>query len=246
VPNFRFELEYEGTDFEGWQLQAGECRTVQGVLEASIERVTGHAVRVHGAGRTDSGVHAEAQVAHAQIDTELTAEALQRALNGTLPPDASVVGAAVVSDDFHARFDARGKLYCYRVWNGSVRSPLRSRRSIWISRQLDIGAMGKTAELFVGRHDFAALQGSGSDVESTVRTLNRLEIECLPPGEILFWVEGEGFLRHMVRNLVGTLLEVGTGRRAPDSIPELLATGDRRQAGPNVAAAGLTLVRVYY
>jgi tRNA pseudouridine38-40 synthase len=246
VPNFKFDLEYDGSDFEGWQVQAAGRRTVQGVLETAIARVTGQSVRVNGSGRTDAGVHAEGQAASVKIDTELAPEALARALNGTLPPDAAVVAAQIVPDDFHARFSARGKLYRYRIWNGPARSPLRARWALPVSRQLDVSAMSKAAEAFVGRHDFAALQGAGSEVESTVRTIHRLEIQHQPLGEILFWVEGDGFLRHMVRNLVGTLLEVGTGRRSAESMMGLLAAGDRRRAGPNVPAQGLTLVRVYY
>jgi tRNA pseudouridine38-40 synthase len=246
VPNFRLRLEYDGSDFEGWQVQTGERRTVQGALEKAIARVTGQSVRVIGASRTDAGVHAQGQVASAKIETALAAEALQRALNGTLPTDAAVAAARIAPDDFHARYCARGKLYRYRIWNRPARSPLRARRALTVPRELDVSAMSKAAESFVGRHDFAALQGAGSEVENTVRTLSRLQIECEPPGEILFWVEGDGFLRHMVRNLVGTLLEVGTGRRPAESMTELLAGGDRRRAGPKVPALGLTLLRVYY
>ena len=171
---------------------------------------------------------------------------LQRALNGTLPADAAVVDAERVPDDFHARYSARAKLYRYQLWNRSVRSPLRAGRFLHVARHLDVAAMSKAAEAFAGRHDFAALQGSGSEVDCTVRTLSRLEIDAGSEGAIAFSVEGDGFLRHMVRNLVGTLLEVGTGRRAIDSMAELLAGGDRRRAGPTAPAQGLTLVRVSY
>ncbi len=246
MPNFRFTLEYDGAAFHGWQAQSGDQRTVQREFEAAIERVTGQRLRVAGAGRTDAGVHALGQVASAQIQTELTPAVLQRALNHSLPADLAVVAAEWVADDFHARFSALGKLYCYRVWNRATRSPLRAARSHWVPRQLDLPAMSKAAEAFVGRHDFAALQAAGSGVESTIRTLERLEIDEESPGELVFWVQADGFLRHMVRNLVGTLLEVGLGRRPIDSMGELLAGGDRRQAGPTAPAAGLTLVRVFY
>ena len=246
MPNFRLQLEYDGSDFDGWQVQTTGRRTVQGALEAAIAQVTGQSVRVIGAGRTDAGVHAQGQVVSTKIETAMTAEAFQRALNGTLPADVAIVAAKVVSDDFHARYSARGKLYCYQIWNGPSRSPLRATRTMSVARDLDLNAMSKAAEFFVGHHDFAALQGAGSEIENTTRTLKRLEIERRPPGEIFFWVEGDGFLRHMVRNLVGTLLEVGFGRRSPESITELLATGDRRRAGPTVPAVGLTLVEVFY
>jgi tRNA pseudouridine38-40 synthase len=246
VPNYRFTLEYDGAGFRGWQAQAGGQRTVQDEFEAAIERVTGQRLRVAGAGRTDAGVHAQGQVASARISTQLSPSVLKRALNQCMPRDLAVVDAERVADDFHARFSAVGKLYCYRVWNAETRSPLRSARTHWVARTLDVAAMSRAAEAFWGRHDFAALQAAGSDVESTLRTVKRLEIALETPGELVFWAEADGFLRHMVRNLVGTLLEVGSGRRPVESMTELLACGDRRRAGPTAPAAGLTLVRVFY
>jgi tRNA pseudouridine38-40 synthase len=246
VPNFRFTLEYDGAGFAGWQAQAGGQRSVQAVFEAAIERVTGQRLRVAASGRTDAGVHALGQVASAQIQTQLPPAALQRALNHSLPADVAVIAAERAADEFHARYSAIGKLYCYRVWNAPTRSPLRAARTHWVPRKLDIPAIAMAAEAFVGCHDFAALQAAGSEVESTLRTLKRLEIEQEPSGELVFWFEGDGFLRHMVRNLVGTLLEVGAGRRAIDSMAELLACGDRRRAGPTAPALALTLVEVFY
>jgi tRNA pseudouridine38-40 synthase len=246
VPNFRLTLEYDGAEFEGWQVQSGPHRTVQGELRTAITRVTGTPVRTIGASRTDAGVHAEGQVASAAIATELTPEVLQRALNGTLPTDVAVVDARLAPDDFHARYSARAKLYRYWVWNRPTRSPLRAGRYLGVKRSLDVAAMSKAAEAFVGRHDFAALQGAGSEVDCTVRTVAQLQIEADSAGAIAFSVEGDGFLRHMVRNLVGTLLEVGSGRRPIESMTELLAGGDRRRAGPTAPAHGLTLVRVSY
>lgn len=246
MPNFRFTLEYDGADFSGWQVQPGSQRSVQGEFEAAIERVTGQRLRVAASGRTDAGVHALGQVASAQIQTQLPPASLQRALNHNLPADLAVIAAERVADDFHARYSAVGKLYCYRVWNAPTRSPLRAARAHWVPRKLDVPAMSKAAEAFVGRHDFAALQAAGSEVESTLRTLKRLDIEQEASGELVFWVEGDGFLRHMVRNLVGTLLEVGAGRRSIESMAELLACRDRRRAGPTAPAPALTLVQVFY
>jgi tRNA pseudouridine38-40 synthase len=246
VPNYRFTLEYDGAGFAGWQAQAGGRRTVQDEFEAAIERVTGQRLRVAAAGRTDAGVHALGQVVSALIQTALSPAVLQRALNQCLSDDLAVVAAERAADDFHARYSAVGKLYCYRVWNTAIRSPLRSSRAHWVARKLDIPAMSNAAEAFVGRHDFAALQAAGSDVESTLRTLKRLDVEQESPGELAFWMEADGFLRHMVRNLVGTLLEVGSGQRSIESMTELLACGDRRRAGPTAPAAGLTLIRVFY
>ena len=246
MPNYRFTLEYDGAGFAGWQAQAGGQRTVQDEFEAAIERVTGQRLRVAAAGRTDAGVHALGQVASARIQTELPPAVLQRALNQAAPEDLAVAAAERAADDFHARYSAVGKRYRYRVWNAATRSPLRSARAHWVARKLDVPAMSKAAEAFVGHHDFAALQAAGSEVESTLRTLKRLEVEQESSGELVFWAEADGFLRHMVRNLVGTLLEVGSGRRSIDSMTELLACGDRRRAGPTASAAGLTLMRVFY
>jgi len=246
VPNFRFTLEYDGAGFAGWQAQARGERTIQQTFEAAIERVTGERIRVAAAGRTDAGVHALGQVASAPISTALSPTALQRALNQTLPDDLAVVVAERAADDFHARFSAVGKLYRYRVWNAATRSPLRAARAHWVARELDVPAMSTAAEAFLGCHDFAALQAAGSEVESTLRTVERLDVERESPEELVFWAQADGFLRHMVRNLVGTLLEVGAGRRPVESMTELLACGDRRRAGPTAPAAGLTLVRVFY
>lgn len=250
MPNFRLTLEYDGTDFRGWQVQAGGERTVQGALEAAVERLTGSAVRVHGAGRTDSGVHAEGQVASVALETPPSigddAAAFQRALNGCLPPDVAVVDASVAAPDFHARFSARGKHYRYALWNSPVRAPLRARRTALVPQLLDLAAMRSAAAALRGRRDFASFQASGSHVESTVRTLTRLDVEGAPGAEIRFEVAADGFLRHMVRALVGTLVEVGRGRRPADSLAQVLAARDRAAAGPTAPARGLTLVRVDY
>ena len=246
MTTFRLTLEYDGADFDGWQVQAAGSRTIQGCLEDAVECVCGQLVRVDGSGRTDAGVHALGQVASLRVESRLDAPTLQRALNGVLAADVAVVDAAAAADDFHARRDARAKLYRYRIWNGATRSPLRAARSHWVAPALDLVAMRAAALDFCGRHDFASLQAAGSGVENTVRTLSRLELPGESRGDIEIRVEGDGFLRHMVRNLTGTLIEVGLGRRAADSIPELLERCDRRLAGPTAPAQGLTLVWVSY
>lgn len=246
MPNWRFVVEYDGTDFAGWQRQAGAARTVQGTLEAAVEQVTGVATAVHGAGRTDAGVHAEGQVAHARIVTRLDPATLLRALDAVLPRDVAVRALAVAPDAFHARRDAISKHYAYRLWTGAVRSPLRERRSLWVRAPHDVAAMRKAAALLVGEHDFASFQAAGAPKRSTVRRLDRLAIDGAWGGEVAVHAEANGFLRHMVRNLVGTLLEVGRGRRAPESMPALLAARDRGAAGPTAAPRGLTLVSVRY
>lgn len=247
LPNWRLVLEYDGTDFEGWQVQPGGARTVQGTLEGALARLAhGGAVAVFGAGRTDAGVHAEGQVASARAQTRLEPDALRRALNALLPRDLAVLDATRAPDSFHARRDARSKLYRYRLWTGPTRSPLRERTSVWVARPLDLGIMQRAAAHLVGTHDFASFRAAGGTGRTSVRTLTRVELEGEAGGELCVEVEGTGFLRHMVRNLVGTLLEVGRGRRDADSMPGLLAARNRRAGGPTAPARGLTLVRVEY
>jgi tRNA pseudouridine38-40 synthase len=246
VPTFRLTLEYDGGGFAGWQIQRSGTRTVQGALEAAVERVTGRAVRVVGSGRTDAGVHAEGQVASVRVETGLGPEALQRALNGVLTADVAVRAAAIAPEGFDARRAARSKLYRYVIWNGPSRSPLRARRAWDLRSALDLAAMERAARVFLGTHDFASFQSAGSEVRSTVRTISRLDLEGCSRGEIRLFVEGDGFLRHMVRTLAGTLVEVGRGRRAEAALTAVLAARDRRRAGPTAPASGLTLVRVDY
>lgn len=244
--HLRLVLEYDGTDFAGWQVQAGGERTVQGVLGEALRRVCGADAEVTGAGRTDAGVHALGQVAGVRVETRLAPDELQRALNAVLPPDVAVRGADHAPADWHARYGARAKLYRYAVWNGRARSPLRARTSHWVPRPLDLPAMASAGAALVGRQDFRSFQGAGSDVEHTERTLLEVRVDGAPGGEIRFELEGDGFLRHMVRNVAGTLLQVGLGERPAGSIPALLEARDRTLAGPTAPARGLTLVHVRY
>jgi tRNA pseudouridine38-40 synthase len=244
LPRFRLTLEYDGAGFAGWQVQPGGRRTVQGVLGAALERVVGHPCRPVGASRTDAGVHAEGQVASVELATGLDADRLRRALNGVLPRDVAVVEAARAAPDFHARSAARSKLYRYRIWNGASPSPLRAARSHRVFTPLDLGAMRRAASHLLGRHDFRSFRAARAAPGSTLRTLGRVDLEGESRGEVRIWVEGDAFLRHMVRILAGTLVEVGIGRRDPDAMPALLAAGDRAQAGPTAPARGLCLVRV--
>ena len=243
---FRLLIEFEGSGFEGWQLQRRGERTVQGCIGDAAQRVTGDAARVTGSSRTDSGVHAEGLVAGLRVATELTPDALLRALNGVLPHDLVVRALDEVSGDFDARRDAHWKAYRYAIWNAPDRSPLRARRALHVRKKLDLGAMREAASQLVGRHDFRCFQAAGSTVERTVRDLYRVDVLEQGEGEVAIEVEGSGFLRYMVRNIVGTLLEVGRGRRSPREMPALLSARDRTRAGPTAAAHGLTLVEVAY
>lgn len=246
MAHFRLTLEYEGTGYSGWQRQAGDERTVQGTLEAAVEAVCRVTGRVTGAGRTDAGVHAAGQVAGIEVETDLDAETFGRALNARLPGDLAVVGIAAANPGFHPRFDARSKLYRYRIWNGPVRSPLGARFHHHVPQKLAVDRMREGAALLVGTHDFASFQAAGSDVVDTVRSLSRVEVAGHPGGDVVLDLEGSGFLRHMVRNVAGTLLQVGRGQRAAHEMASILAARDRRVAGPTAPARGLLLVRVDY
>jgi len=243
---FCLTLEYDGTGFAGWQRQAQGERTVQACLETALADLAGASVRVSGSGRTDAGVHALAQVASVVLTTRLEPGELQRALNARLPADLGVRDVVVAPEDFDARYSASGKHYRYAIWNGPARSPLRARRFAFVPGALDLGAMREGAAPLVGEHDFACFQAAGSGITQTVRELREVRVAGEPLGEIQLDVEGSGFLRHMVRNLAGTLIEVGQGRRLPGDMTDLLATRDRSRAGPTAPAHGLTLVSVAY
>lgn len=243
---FRLVLEYDGRDFEGWQIQSGErcVRTIQGVVSEALKSVTRNEARVRGAGRTDAGVHAMGQVASVRVVTALSVEALARSLNGWFPRDLAVREIADVPLGWDALREARAKHYRYQIWNGAQRSPLRAGRFHWLRDPLAVDHMREAGQAFVGTHDFAALQGAASSVKTTVRTIQALRIEGDAGSEIILDVEGEGFLRHMVRNLVGTLIEIGRGRWPVGRAAEILASLDRQTAGPTAPAEGLVLVSV--
>jgi tRNA pseudouridine38-40 synthase len=242
----RLVLEYDGTDFAGWQRQAQGERTVQGVLGEALARVCGAEGEVEGAGRTDAGVHARGQVAGVRIETRLGPGELLRALNAVLPRDLAVLSVEEAPAGWHPRRSARSKLYRYAIWNGRVRSPLRERFAHWVPQPLDVAAMAKAASSLVGTRDFRSFQAAGSGVERTVRTLYRAEVLGVAGVELALELVGDGFLRHMVRNVAGTLIEVGLGRRAPESLPGLLDARNRDLAGPTAPPQGLSLVQLEY
>ncbi|MCY4075963.1 MAG: tRNA pseudouridine(38-40) synthase TruA [Acidobacteria bacterium] len=253
--NLKLTLAYDGTEYVGWQRQAGG-RSIQGALESALAEIEGAPVTVVGAGRTDAGVHALGQVASVRLAHGIEPRVLARALNAKLPADIRVLGAAAVGAGFHARYSARSKTYRYCVSNGGVAHPFAARYAWHVAAPLQLDAMRAAGDQLLGRHDFAAFQSTGSQVRSTVRTLSSLTIErrpaCGPEGTtggtgaalLTVEVEGDGFLRHMVRAIVGTLVEVGRGRRAADDITPVLESKRRDRAGPTAPAHGLFLVRV--
>jgi tRNA pseudouridine38-40 synthase len=244
VRNLRLLIEYDGTDFAGWQRQDGQ-RTVQGALEEAFRGMTGETVVVRGAGRTDAGVHAAGQVANVQVEARIPAGGFLRGLNSALPPDIAVLELDDAPDDFDARRSARGKIYRYRIWNHLVRSPLHARQSWHCRAPLDLHAMREAAALLVGEHDFRGFRASDCERLSTVRILRRFELER--QGAVISCeVEGTAFLKHMVRVMCGSLVGVGRGELTCATIAAVLENGDRTQAGMTAPACGLTLVRVIY
>jgi len=247
VRRLRLRLEYDGSEFQGWQFQPG-ARTVQGELEAAFREVTQAEVRVIGAGRTDAGVHASGQVAHCDVASPLPRLELRRALNAVVGADLAVAELHEAPADFHARHDARGKVYRYRVLNRPVGSPARRRFTWHLRHPLDLDAIREAAQGLLGEHDFGAFRGAPGGApqgEHTRRSLDRLDWER-QGDEVHAIVEGRSFLRYMVRNLVGTLAEVGLGRRPAADVAEILASGDRARAGVRAPPQGLSLERVHY
>lgn len=247
----RLTVAYDGTHFNGWQLQApGLGRTVQGCLETALARLCGGPVRVFGAGRTDAGVHAQAQTAHVDVPDARADLPWQKALNALLPRDMSVIAAVAAPPDFHARFDARGKTYVYTLWTQPAYILPWRRPYVWeVGRfgPLDVAAMTAAAREFEGEHDFAAFQNTGSSVATTVRRLWSVTREAgTCPEEMAWRFEGTGFLKQMVRNLVGTLVAVGRGRITPEDARRILDAGARSAAPATAPASGLCLVRVAY
>ena len=244
MPTFKLTLEYDGTNYHGWQIQPN-LPTIQGTIEAAIRKVAQHDVDVIGAGRTDAGVHALGQVAHFSTTSQLTAEEWHRALNGLLPPDIAVLAVEQVPDMFHARFAAKSKLYRYQILTRVHRSALSRSKVLHYPYPLDLAAMQEASRAFVGTHDFSSFQGSPTDTENPVCTITRLTIERFGD-EIRFEVEANRLLKQMVRAMVGTLLEVGRGKLKPGDVAEILTVKDRTKAGPTAPAHGLYLVRVDY
>lgn len=241
---WRAVVEYDGTDFSGWQRQEGQ-RTVQLVIEDAIRQVVGESVFVRAAGRTDAGVHADGQVVSFDLVQPMPAHGLLRGVNSILPPDAALVEVTEAAPDFDARFSARGKVYRYTVWNHFVRSPRRARTAWHVRQVLDMDAMRAAAALLVGEHDFRAFRASDCDRRTTRRLVRGLEVDR--QGAIVtFDVEATAFLKNMVRILVGTLVDVGRGRLDPGTVTRMLETGDRTIGGMTAPAAGLTLLRVLY
>ena len=241
--HYRLVVEYDGTALHGWQIQP-DARTVQGELEAAVARVFGAPTRVAAAGRTDAGVHATGQVACFHAPRVLAPDVVCRALNAHTGEDLNVCAADVVDDAFDPRRHARSRRYVYRLWTRRTPSPFWRRYAWHVPMPLDAAAMARAAAQLVGEHDFTSFRAAGCDAAHPVRRVLRSMLE-VDGSLVRYEIEATAFLRHMVRNVVGTLVEVGLGRRADDLSP-LLAARDRAQAAATAPAGGLCLVEVRY
>ena len=237
-------LAYDGTAYRGFQLQP-DSDTIQGRLEEALSRMAGSPVRVFAAGRTDSGVHASGQVAHFRLPRAIPCQGILRGLNAMLPQDIRVRQVEEAPDEFHARYDATSKTYRYHLDRAPVPSPLRCRFALHYPYPLDREALDAGAASLLGKHDFASFRAASCRAKTTLRRCTGSR--WLREGEeLVYEITANGFLHHMVRNIVGTLLEVGRGKRPPSSIERLFASGDRSEAGPTAEAKGLHLIRVEY
>lgn len=238
-------LQYEGTRYQGWQKQESTENTIQGKLESLLSKMCGEKVEIQGSGRTDAGVHAYGQVANAKMHTDKTPEEVLAYMNRYLPEDIGVIRVEEVDERFHSRLLAKGKTYCYRIINSEIPHVFDRRTAYVCTHPLDIKAMEEAAGYLCGTHDFAAFTSARKSKKSTIRNIEEIRIE--KEGDILsFYFSGDGFLFHMVRILMGTLLQAGTGEIKPEEVRTILHSGKRENAGPLVPAIGLSLIEVRY
>ncbi len=259
--NLRLRIAYDGTDFSGWQRQPGQP-TVQGGIEAALEKILGHPAALTGSGRTDAGVHAAGQVANFHTENPIPNRNLLRALNDTLPSCIRILRAREAEPAFHARYNARAKVYRYRILQAAICPPFLARFVHHCPRRLDHALMNRAARLIEGKHDFTSFAAADFELtgaplddrkpgpspkRSKVRTIFSSRVIWRPRTSLLLYeVRGDGFLRHMVRNVAGTLIEIGSGERDPEGISRLLEASNRALAGPTAPARGLCLVKVEY
>ena len=243
--NIRLLLEYDGTRYHGWQRQKGDL-SIQQVIEEALEHLIREPVKLIGSGRTDAGVHALGQVANFRTANTIPLKAFHDGLNSMLPDDIAVLEAREAAPEFHARKSALAKTYEYRILNRPSRSPLHHHYGWWLAQQLDLEAMRMAAAALPREHDFSAFRASGSGNRNPVRRIFTARWQSHPGGWLRFTITGNGFLRGMVRSLVGTMVEIGKGKAAPELLAELLQSGERRRAGPTAPAQGLYLVEVVY
>ena len=243
--NFKIVVEYDGTAYCGWQRQENGI-TIQQVMEEAIQLITGEKVAVIGSGRTDAGVHALNQVAHFKSNSRLPVNSIYRGMNSVLPPDIVVKEMEEVTGEFHAQHDVKSKIYVYKICNQRLR-PVLGRNYFWHIRfPLDLAPMKKATQFLIGTHDFSCFCATGTHVKNRVRTITDIEIKTCDDGLIEIKVEAQGFLKYMVRNIIGTLVEVGRGKRRPEEMKPIIESRDRTIAGVTAPACGLFLKEVKY
>ncbi len=238
-------VEYFGKNFHGWQVQQSGLRTVQSVVESSLSEVANHPVRVFCSGRTDSGVHAIEQVIHFETDTVRTERAWLFGGNVNLPSDVNFKWVKLASDDFHARFSTVARSYKYKIHHHPVRSSLKADYYLWEPRPLYVDDMREAAMLLLGKHDFSCFRDSLCQAKSPVKTVEHIEIESFKD-ELILSIKANAFLHHMVRNIVGTLLKIGRGEKSVEWMSQVLASKDRKKAGPTAEPQGLYFIKAYY
>ncbi len=243
--NIRMLLQYEGTRYQGWQRQVSTDNTIQGKLEKLLSRMCEETIEIHGSGRTDAGVHAKGQVANFHTNSEMPIEEMLTYINQYLPEDIAVVALTEAAPRFHSRLNACGKYYEYQIINSDIPDVFRRKYALEVPEKLDVAAMERAAAYLCGEHDFKSFTSAKKSKKSTVRRID--EIRIIKEGDLLtFSFKGSGFLHHMIRILMGTLLQVGKGERRPEDIPAIIEAQNRETAGPLVPAKGLTLMEVFF
>lgn len=245
MQNFKIIIEYDGSAYHGWQRQATD-RTIQGEIENALMTMTGNKVTVIGSGRTDAGVHAYGQVANFRCNTSLGAEVFQNGLNGLLPEDIVIKSCEPVPEKFHARYEVKSKTYHYRILNRRLPSAIFRQYAWHIRKKLDLNVMQEVLRCIIGSHDFKAFEGSGSPRATTVRCIINADFEETGDDYMVLKIEGDGFLKFMIRNIVGTLVDVGLDKITPDDFKRILDSKDRNLAGITAPAHGLFLIEVKY
>jgi tRNA pseudouridine38-40 synthase len=243
--NIKLTIEYDGTNYQGWQVQP-KGPTIQGILEEKLGLLTGESIRLVGSGRTDAGVHALGQVAHFKTQSQMDARSIQRALNSLLPSDIVIQKIEEVEEDFHARKHSKSKVYEYRILNRNLRSPFHHGYAWHIPQRLDVKEMRKATQWLIGEHDFSSFRSVGTPTRTAIRRVIRAEWKRGRDGLIRFEIEANGFLKQMVRAIVGTLVEVGKGKMSAMEFQKVLESKERKKAGPTAPAHGLFLKEVKY
>jgi tRNA pseudouridine38-40 synthase len=245
IKNFKLITEYDGSRYHGWQRQK-EDPTIQGEIEKALKKMTSKSVTVIGSGRTDAGVHAEGQAANFKCETRLEPEALMKGLNSLLSPDIVIKACEQVSASFHARYNAKSKIYHYKILNRPIPAAIGRQYSWFIRQTLNHDAMRSAISHIIGLHDFKAFEATGSPRQRTTRHVLSAELSQQQDGLLVFQIEADGFLRCMVRNIVGTLVEVGRTKLTAEDFKRVLDSKDRSRAGATAPAHGLTLIKVNY